>query len=535
MMRNKHALTKFLPLFFLVFVSFIISLPLLKSGFIPTHDGEYHLIRFWQFDKNIKKGIFFPRWAPDLDNGFGVPLFSFFYPFPNYSAEVFHLLGFSFVNSFKLSLAMALILSGIFFYLWMQKLFGSRPALVGSLFYLFAPYHFLDLFIRGSIGEIWALVWLPAILWCFQRKSFVLAGLFFALLILSHNILALIFTSFLVIYVVVNNRRDLFKALILGLGLSAYFWLPALAERKFVAGLELINFTDHFPTFFQLIFPSWGTGFSVAGVLDGMSFQIGLAHLLVVFLALFFSLKRYRFKNQITFFLGWFFLLVFLSLEVSLPFWKLIPFMKYIQYPWRLNSLIIVVTSFLAGWVAAKLKRKAALFFLIFLVVGLNWRYGQPVIYLPRSDSFYLENPVWTQGTATLGNSFNTVWSKEHPDFDKKLEVLEGEAVVKKAVVKPTDYSFEVEAVTEAKLRVNTNHFPGWQVLVDGQKAKIDLKEDGAFGFSLPKGSWQVKVEFKETLLRLFADALSIISFFILALVVIYHSALNLQNMAIPP
>lgn len=521
MAEKKIGLTKFFPLFFLVLISLVVSLPLLKSGFIPTHDGEYHLVRFWQFDKNIKNGVFFPRWAPDLDHGFGVPLFSFFYPFPNYSAEIFHLLGFSFVNSFKLSLAAAFILSGIFFYLWTQELFGSRPALAGSLFYLFAPYHFLDLFVRGSIGEIWALVWLPAILWCLQKKSFALTGLFFALLILSHNILALVFTSFLVIYVVVNNRRGLFKALVLGLGLSAYFWLPALAERKFAAGLGLINFADHFPSLFQLIFPSWGTGFSVAGIFDEMSFQIGLVHLLIVFLTLFFSLKRHWFENKVAFFLVWFFLLVFLSLEISLPFWKLIPFMKYLQYPWRLNSLLIVITSFLASWLAAKLRRKRTLFFLIFLVISLNWQYSQPVVYLARPDSFYLENPVWTQGTATLGNSFNTVWSKEHPDFDKKLDVLEGEATIREIIAKVTDYSFEVGAATETKLRVNTNYFPGWQVLVDGQKTKINLEEDGAFSFSLPKGNQRVRVKFKETPLRLFADSLSIISFFVLVLLVV--------------
>ena len=172
-----------------------------KTGFIPTHDGEYHLIRFWQFDRNIRGGNLFPRWAPDLDYGFGVPIFSFFYPFPNYPAEFFHLLGSSFISSFKLSLAVAFILSGVFFYLWLRDIFGSWPALVAAAFYLFAPYHFLDVYVRGSIGEVWALVWLPAVLWALEKKSFVLIALFFSLLILSHNILALIFTPSLLTYI----------------------------------------------------------------------------------------------------------------------------------------------------------------------------------------------------------------------------------------------------------------------------------------------------------------------------------------------
>lgn len=519
MIRSQACPTKRLPLFFLFLVLLVAVWPLFKPGFIPTHDGEYHLIRFWQFAKNIKSGIFFPRWAPDLDRGFGVPLFSFFYPFPNYPGGIFHLFGFSLADSFKLSLMITFIFSGIFFYLWGQRVLGPWPALAGSLFYLFAPYHFLDLYVRGSIGELWALVWLPAILWGLEKRSLVSTSLFFGLLILSHNILALVFTPFLIGYAFVIGKRRLWPALVLGLGLSAYFWLPALAERKWVAGLELVNFADHFPALSQLILPSWGTGFSVPGILDGMSFQIGLGHLLVVCLA-FFLTRRHPSKRAV-FFLGCFFLLVFLSLEISLPVWKLIPLMKYGQYPWRLNSLIIVTASFLAGWVVTKLRRKRAILFLIVLVLGLNWRYSRPVIYQPRSDFLYLDNPVWAQGTATLADSFKTAWAKEHSPPREKLGVLEGEVVVGEAMIRPTSYLFQTKAATKTKLRVNTNYFPGWRVRVNGEETKISLEKDGAFSFHLPEGSQQVKVEFGETRFRLLADTVSMISFLILALKVV--------------
>lgn len=523
-------------LIILIFLSFLAAWPLIKPGFIPTHDGEYHLIRFWQFDKNIKEGNFFPRWAPDLDQGFGIPLFSFFYPFPNYAAEIFHLLGFSFINSFKYSSALAFILSGLFFYFWLKNSFGNWPALVGSVFYLYAPYHFLDLYVRGSIGEVWALTWLPAILWSSQqliktnkRKWFVLTSFFLALLILSHNILALLFSVFILSWWLFNllpnttvlcstvvKERKLLAALVLGAGISCYFWLPALIERKFVKGLEFINFADHFPALFQLIFPSWGTGFSVPGILDEMSFQIGVDHLLVVLICLFIILKRGQFRKISVFFLGWFFLLVFLSLEVSLPLWHLIPWMKYFQYPWRINSLIIVLTSFLAGWFASRFKKKILFLLLVFLSVFINWRYFRPVIYPPRADSFYLENQDWTQGTATLGNSFKTLWAKEHENYQEKLEVIEGEALIKEIALKPTVYFYEVGAQKEAGLRVNTNYYPGWQVFIDGQKTRTSLEKDGAFSFRLSEGDHQVKVKLKETPLRLLANTVSVLSLMML-------------------
>jgi len=105
------AFKKSFPLIIIFLLAFWVAWPLLRSGFIPTHDGEYHLIRFWQFDKNIRLGDFFPRWAPDLNAGFGSPLFNFFYPLPNYLGEFWYLLGFSFISSLKLVLA-----SGVFFW-----------------------------------------------------------------------------------------------------------------------------------------------------------------------------------------------------------------------------------------------------------------------------------------------------------------------------------------------------------------------------------------------------------------------------------
>ncbi|MEK7073761.1 MAG: hypothetical protein AAB960_00340, partial [Patescibacteria group bacterium] len=71
--------------FFLALIpAFAASLPLFGSRFIPTHDGEYHIIRFWQFFTGLASGQWFPRWAPDLNNGLGIPLFTFNYPFPSY-------------------------------------------------------------------------------------------------------------------------------------------------------------------------------------------------------------------------------------------------------------------------------------------------------------------------------------------------------------------------------------------------------------------------------------------------------------------
>lgn len=523
---------KALPLIIVFLVALFAAWPLLTPGFIPTHDGEYHIIRFFEFDKNIKAGDFFPRWAPGLNSGFGVPLFNFFYPLPNYVGEFFHLLGSSFIDSFKLTLATGLIIGGIFFYFWATEVWGVWGGVVGAVFYILAPYHLVDVYIRGSPGEVWALAFFPAILWSTtqfaksgKKRHLVFGSFAFALLILSHNILAVMFLPFYLSYIallmVLRRKRNILRLGLIpvfGVGLSAYFWRPALTEAKYVTGLKVVNFADHFPALFQLLFPSWGAGFSVPGVLDQMSFQVGIPHLLVA-LACLISLPYFFKKNKekathLIFFLVWFALVFVLLLEVSLPLWKLTPIMPFFQYPWRLLSLIILFTSFLAGSFALLKKwSKILAIILIFLALAFYGGYTRPVKYPPRTDDFYLTNPVWTDGTNTLGDSFATIWApgKQPQRAEEKLAIVQGSGKVKELFIKPTSYSFRVETTNPAELQVNTLYFPGWKVFVDDEEKPINF-DNGLINFQISEGKHLIEVEFRDTPVRTLANRISFLS-----------------------
>jgi hypothetical protein len=507
---------KVLPLISVFLVALFATWPLLTPGFIPTHDGEYHIIRFFEFDKNIKAGEFFPRWAPGLNSGFGVPLFNFFYPLPNYIGAFFHLLGFSFIDSFKLTLAAGVIIGGLFSCLWIKEIFGAWAGAVGAVFYTLAPYHLVDVYIRGSVGEVWALALFPAVLWLVEKKS-LFAGVFLALLILSHNILALIFLPFLISYLIFRKFTIyyLLFTICVALGLSCFFWLPALVEAKYVTGLRTVNFADHFPALAQLLFPSWGSGFSVPGILDQMSFQIGIPHLLVVLFAfLLLFLKERKGKIYLFFFLIWFLVIFTLLLEISLPLWKLIPVMPFFQYPWRFLSLIILFASFLSGsFVLYQKQSKILALVLVFLALAFYAGYTRPVKYPPRTDDFYLTNPIWTDGTNTLGDSFATIWApgKQPQRAKEKLTIVQGEAGVKNLFIKPTSYSFQVETATPAELQANTVYFPGWKVFVDDEETPINF-ENGLINFQIPEGKHIIEVEFRDTLIRTLVNRISFLS-----------------------
>lgn len=544
----KGTLYSFLTVVTILFFAFLAGFALLHPGLPPTHDGEYHIIRFYEFDKTLRGGDWYPRWAPDLNNGYGVPLFNYVYPLPNYVASLLHLFGISFIDAFKLQMFFATILGGIFFYLWIKGFWGNLGGIVSSVFYIFSPYRFVDIYIRGSVGEVWALAFFPAFLWAITRymqnkqKIFsILSSIFLSLIIFSHNILALMFFIFSIFYIGFfiyqdKNKKYLilntFYIMLLGLGISAIFWLPAIYESKYVTGLQIFDVTVHFPELYQLIIPTWGSGFSGAGLQNELSFQIGVANLIGVFLSLIAIIIQIIRKQKLffytIFFLVWFIFTLFLMIDISKPVWKMVPLMNYFQFPWRLLSLEILFASFLAGSIFSLRLNwiKLPIFlFLIFLSFGLGIGYTKPAYYHNRNDNYYIARSNFIDGTNSPGDLFNTIWSNRNLIKQKEKIVVEhGRAII--VYVRPTEYVFRVEADLDSQVIVNTAYFPGWKAFVDKKEVKIVPDHNGLISFRAPAGTSVIQVQFKDTPVRSFGVLLSIVSF----LSMLFYSVLRYRG-----
>ena len=521
----------------LLFVSLVPMLALLHPGLPPTHDGEYHIVRAHQFDKTLHDGSWYPRWQPDVNFGYGLPLLNYYYPLPYYAISLFHSVGLSFIDGFKLGMVIAVVAGGIFFYLWSSTFWGRTGGVVSAIFYTFSPYHIVQVYIRGSAGELWSLAFFPACLWAItklireRRGIFApFASVFLALLVFSHNVLAYLFMPFALSYAIVlilqyrSIRKTAFQttvAFLLGIGLSAIFWLPALLERNFVTGLQIHNIEEHFPELYQLLFPSWGSGFSALDLQNQMSFQIGVANLLAIIttliLVLFFSSQRKGALIMLWFFLSWFFLLFFFMLKVSLSLWKTIPLLFYSQFPWRLLALEVLIASFLAGSLLARWK---SLYFAIpfsLFAILLSIQYTKPAYYLMRGDAYYMTRANFIDGTNTPGDIFNTIWMNRSLRRQKeKFKIVSGLGEVRVRSIKATSYKVEVLAKQDLVLSVHTAYFPGWQAFVDGEKTSVEVNSDGLIQFRVPKGVHAVAVKFLNTPVRNIATAISFSSLFFL-------------------
>jgi len=224
------------------------------------------------------------------------------------------------------------------------------------------------------------LAFLPLALWGVRRAilrpgamSIALAAIGYAAVHLSSNLVALLFTPVLGLYMVVlaygqvreqEGARAKIVAwvramipagvgLVLGVALAAFFILPALTENKFVnldqwfAGYY--DFHDHFVYFSQLFDQRWGFGISTPGPDDTISYQLGLVLFALAALAFWRWLRRDTGKQlEIGFWLLVLVGSVWLTTAASTLAWDHIPMVDAAQFPWRYLTLSVLALAVLA-------------------------------------------------------------------------------------------------------------------------------------------------------------------------------------------
>jgi hypothetical protein len=489
------------------------------------------------------------RWVPDAGFGYGYPLFNYYPPFPFYLGELVHLLGFSILDSVKIVFILGFIVAAGSMFLLGEALWGTWGGFLSSVFYTFAPYHALDIYVRGALNEFWALAWFPAILWTIfkfvktqDRRYLLWFSFFYGLLFLSHNLMVFIFTPVAIFWLFLNlfleKKVKIWPKFIwpslLAVGLAAFFLLPVLFEKKFVHVETMIigyfNYLAHFVSLKQLFFSrSWGYGASVWKEDEKISFQIGVLHWIIAFLvSLLSAFGRKKEKKRLfrIFFIFFFGLgAAFFAHSRSTFFWKKIKPLEYLQFPWRFLTLVTFSFSLLVGGLVPlfdqflkkkKVIIKLAVLGLVVLVIFFNVDYFQPEEwYWNLTDEQKFSEPVEWQEQVTSGIFDYLPKSAEFPPGEAAPEqawLEEGEGEVR-AYQKGSNWlKFNLEVFSDrAKVKVPIFYFPKWSILVDGQKIDFDYQNKlGLPTFDLSKGSYQVEARLKNTPIRTISNWLSL-------------------------
>lgn len=571
-----------------LFSLFVIG-PLLQPGYFwYAHDARHSVYFLFELDRGIQDGILYPRWQPDFAFGYGYPFFNIYGPLSSYVGEVFHLLGLSFTDAVKAVFALSVVGSGLTMYGFVRQTLGRQAGLVAAVAYMVIPYRLVDLYVRAALAESVAHLFVPLVLWgswaTVDRArlhrilglALAYAGLFF-----THPLTALLLTLILIPYIlylalarmgdeqpwrtltresipaVVGHLGHVLipavSGLLLGVGLGAFFILPAVTESRFVRVDQWYGgryaWGGDFVEFFQLFSPRWGFGVSIPGPNDEVSFQLGAVPVvlsLLAFLSLFYRRRSSAAHRLILFFGIVTGVAVLLTLPISSPVWQLLPLARLAQFPWRFLALTVVSMAFLCGAVVAKVESRpgllspATLLLVALLllgslpyirVAGLSeeevslaglMRFQQSSDEMTGSTAWTRRIPRWSPMADYHIAGLPLTSKISYSDLYRQVGRIHARTVELRVDRELVEYSADRPAL----LTFNTYYYPGWHAyLLDTESHAIRQElpiavrgELGLITVRIPAGVGQVLLRFEDTPVRKVGTA---ITFSSLALVVL--------------
>lgn len=527
---------------FPVLILCLISLWSLRSifhpGFMYSHDSFWHVERLMNMSSMLK--LQFPvRWSPTLDNGYGIPLFNFTYPAPYYLGAGLMALGLGPVKTYDLLLLLGYLFGGLGVYALARR----KPliGIIAALLYLFAPYQFLDLFVRGALGEVIALGLIPWVFLSFSQLSASgklrwYSPLPFALLLLSHNFFGYLFggvITFLILFVYPHKIRA-FSSLLLSLALASFFLLPAFAEKSYLLFTQTnpTSYLAHFVYPAQLLYSKWIYLGSVAGNDPGeMSFQLGLANIVLLVGATLYCgyafIKRLHLSSAYLYYLVITLLSIFMLVSPSTFIWQLVPLLPSLQFPWRFLGLTTALLPLLylelsTHFGQGKKKNIFVIFslLLVFLAIINTRNYHRPVKWMTETEFLALHYEYVGKNTTAQRSELVPRWAPVErwrpPGDPLKVEA----ATLIHVTEHPYTLDFTATAQNQdSRATYYKNYYPMYIATVDGQPIPLTPTTSGEISLSLTPGTHTYQVSIRSTPIQQLGNLLTLLSILLIGMI----------------
>jgi len=531
--------------------------PFLRNELTVGYDNVLHLWRSLEADQMLTHGILYTRWFPNMVFGLGYPMLLFNPPLSALLAALFHRLGLDWPLAINGVFAVGTLLSGWTTWLWVRDLRRTAPrvereiaALVAGLVMVTLPFHAYVNYHRASMSEALAWAFPPLILWGLgrwqrdaERRGLWAAAGGLAAMLLTHDAFAYLTLPLLAAWVAVNaldarTWRTAWRgiwALGLGIGVAAFFWLPSILERGNVQFERVLSYrySASFVSLTTLLEPP--RAFDTSLLNPWLPKGIGLLPALCMLLALPVLVSVRRKEGFWRLLILWIATLgyVWLATPAAAWFWKLVPQLAFLHFPWRFLSPAAVGVATLAGigcgWLAQRWPPAGPLALVALSLGALGWLYP-PHTALPQPATLagmldYEHQTGWLGGTTfgeLLPKTVQQLPTTNPLEADLRAgrepvrlrpEELPAGATIHEANYGPNRARLVVESPAPFRARYWTFAYPGWRVQIDGASVPVIPSEpEGLITFDIPTGRHTLDIRFGETPLRLVADTLSALS-----------------------
>lgn len=533
----------------------LLMFPYLTKSFLAIeHDTFFHVSRIEQYARALQHGQILPAIYPYENGGFG-------YGSPLFYSDIFlllpailHNLGLVLVDSYKLTVFLASFFSGITMYMLASK-FTSKSSirLLAVAAYLFSNYHITDIYVRGALGEVFALVGIPLILSGLyeifetnQKYSFsYLIGL--VITVLSHNLSFLLCFTLVIIICIIYLPKcsfDRYKLLVsesmLACLLTAFYTFPMIEQLKsqqfylnyYASSSALENHAMAFWQFFanQTVFGLSGNQYKAS---NAMVVNIGLFLSIAPISYLFLAKKEKQPFITSMLVLGW----ICMLLPAQIFPWKYMSFVRVLQFPWRLNMLALPLLCVPAVIGIENLTHKLKYVpICLILLLSLEGIYH---LYPATKRTFIMpHNTTWQE--VTSGKLIDPYYSAQYmrvelaggdylpyhsPDFrsyTKTIQTTSGETITTGEWIDDGRYRFTITNPQTIVLPIT--YYKGYIIhnIDTAEVLETTLSKNGLVSVTIPSAGTYV-CEYQSTNIRIVSIWISILTCMISIGYNIYH------------
>lgn len=345
---------------FALVISVILLFPYLTKDLLAIeHDTFFHVSRIEQLSLSIQHGNFLPAIYPYENNGYG-------YASPLFYSDVFlitpallHIVGLPLTFCYKFTVFIFSFISAFSMIILVSKISKKRLcSYIAGCVYLFSNYRITDIYVRGALGEIIAFSFLPILLIGLyeiieeDKDSCITLTLGITCIALSHNLTFLLGCILIIIICVISipklnktKYKNIFLSTIISFLLTCFFTLPMLEQlssQDFIVDYyaSSSDLSSGSMKLWQYFINNTVFGYSGDNYDPSITMTVNVGWFLTFAPITYLFVKEKNHFVMISFILGY----ICLLLPSSLLPWDVLPF-KVLQFPWRINTLTMLLLT----------------------------------------------------------------------------------------------------------------------------------------------------------------------------------------------
>ena len=536
-----------------IFAIFIFSIMIMlidvHNGYIKGHDTDFHLSTITAIvDQLSWDNLTVQEPLKYIGNDLGYGTRFFYPPIPHLTAAyITKILGVFHIGNVAVGMRitqwLTFFASGVTFYLLGEKIFKSKKiAMLLSLFYMSAPYHLAEIFVRDAFSEMFIPVAIPLIvlglLYLIEKRYRLFFICFvggYTLAIYSHLAMTIYFTlmilvTFFIVYFkqIFTKKNILYLVLASGLILllTASFWMPML-EIKLKGNYAI--FIPYYMT------GKGGLKYSTISIKELFTFfreidfhfiryNLQLFVTVLFFISLFVIVKKKLWKEKV-----WIFLVAFTALSTimvtdAFPWYYTPDILLTLQFPWRLVIYIAFGAILISGIFLKQIENKK--YFKIFSCSLLILTVLATCIYIDHLEGNQIDITN-INNERCMGNEREYLPEKVINNLEyfenrnKDIVIKSGTGEITKILDNVPDLIFEVNTSESITIELPRFYYMGYQLEINGQKVELTESDNGFLQATIQE-SGTYTLTYEKTMVMKIANIISVVTAIVCIILLIW-------------